>query len=48
MDDETRYWLAFHLADTKHQHNAENLFDKTKAQAGKIPSEMITDGLPAS
>ena len=45
MDDETRYWLAFDLADTKHAHRAEKLFKMTKDQAGKIPDEFVTDGI---
>ena len=45
MDDETRYWLAFDLADIKHAHRAEKLFKMTKDQAGKIPDEFVTDGL---
>ena len=47
MDDDTRYWLASDMAETKFQHNADNLLQLTKLQAGKNPRNFITDGLPA-
>ena len=47
MDDDTRYWLSSDIADTKFQHNADNLLAMTKEQAGKIPRNFITDGLQA-
>ncbi len=47
MDDDTRYWLASDLADSKFQHNADSLLEITKKQAGKNPRNFITDGLPA-
>ncbi len=47
MDDDTRYWLASDITDTKFQHNADNLLRLTKLQAGKNPRNFITDGLPA-
>ena len=47
IDDDTRYWLASDIADTKFQHNANHLLELTKRQAGKIPRNFITDGLPA-
>ena len=47
MDDDTRYWLASDIADNKFQHNADNLLQLTKLQAGKNPRNFITDGLPA-
>ena len=47
MDDDTRYWLASDIANTKFQHNADNLLHLTKLQAGKNPRNFITDGLPA-
>ena len=47
MDDDTRYWLASDMAETKFQHNADNLLELTKLQAGKVPRNFITDGLPA-
>ena len=48
MDDDTRYWLASDVADSKFQHNADLLLGLTKRQAGKSPRNFITDGLPAS
>lgn len=47
MDDDTRYWLASDLADTKFQHNADKLLELTKKIIGKTPTQFITDGLPA-
>ena len=47
MGDETRYWLASDMAETKFQHNADNLLTMTKLQAGRNPRNFITDGLPA-
>jgi transposase-like protein len=47
MDDDTRYWLASDMADTKFQHNADKLLDLTKKAIGKNPRRFITDGLPA-
>ena len=47
MDDDTRYWLASDVADNKFHHNANNLLEMTKLQAGKNPRNFITDGLQA-
>ena len=47
MDDETRFWIAQEVADTKHTHDARNLFRKGAEVAGKRPLTLITDGLPA-
>ncbi|MDE0091579.1 MAG: hypothetical protein OXP12_09600 [Thaumarchaeota archaeon] len=47
MDDDTRYWIAGELADSKDKHDAYNIFKMTKDAAGKNPSVLITDGLPA-
>ncbi len=47
MDDDTEYWLASDIAETKFQHNADNLLQLTKIQAGKNPRSFITDGLQA-
>lgn len=47
MDDDTRYWLASDLADTKFQHNVDKLLEITKKAIGKNPRQFITDGLPA-
>ena len=47
MDDDTRYWLASDMAETKFQHNADNLLKLTKETIGKNPTHFVTDGLPA-
>lgn len=47
MDDETRYWIAQEVADTKHIHDARNIFHEAKVIADKRPETLITDGLPA-
>ncbi len=45
MDDETRYWIAQEVADTKDKHDARNLFRESREIAGKRPETLITDGL---
>ncbi|MCX9028103.1 MAG: DDE-type integrase/transposase/recombinase [Candidatus Methanoperedens sp.] len=47
MDDETRYWIAQEVADTKFKHDAQTLFHEAKLIAGKRPNVLITDGLRA-
>ena len=47
MDDETRFWLAQEVADSKFTHDARNIFRMGKERAGKTPRTMITDGLNA-
>ena len=47
MDDETRFWIAQEVADTKYRHDARNIFRKGKELMGKKPRTIITDGLPA-
>ena len=48
MDDDTRFWITQELADSKYQHNADNLLQQTlKQTGGKKPTNFITDGLPA-
>ncbi len=47
MDDETRYWIAQEVAETKYKHDARKLFQLAKKVTGKKPMTMITDGLPA-
>jgi transposase-like protein len=44
MDDETRYWIAQEVADTKYTHDAWLLFQKAKGGRGKRPMVLITDG----
>ena len=47
MDDETRYWIAQEVADTKEKHDARRLFQSGREVAGKRPMTLITDGLHA-
>ena len=45
MDDETRFWIAQEVADSKHAHDARHLFELSKTAMGKKPQILITDGL---
>ena len=45
MDDETRYWIAQEVADSKDRHDSANLFHMGKELTGKRPRVLITDGL---
>jgi putative transposase len=47
MDDETRYWIAQEVAETKYKHDARRLFQLGQKVAGKKPRTLITDGLRA-
>lgn len=47
MDDDTRYWIAQEVADSKQKHDARELFRMGGEIAGKRPETLITDGLPA-
>jgi transposase-like protein len=47
MDDETRFWIAQEIADSKYSHDARTLFQSGVKVAGKKPMTLITDGLPA-
>jgi transposase-like protein len=47
MDDETRFWIAQEVADSKYTHDARHLFRLAQAVAEKRPKLLITDGLPA-
>jgi transposase-like protein len=47
LDDETRFWIAQEVAETKYKHNARSLFALGKKLMGKKPMTIITDGLPA-
>ena len=46
-DIETRFCLAFEVADHKDGFNATNLLKETMERAGKVPAVFITDGLPS-
>jgi transposase-like protein len=47
MDDETRFWIAQEIADSKYTHDARTLFQAGVKVAGKKPMTLITDGLAA-
>jgi transposase-like protein len=47
MDDETRFWIAQEVAESKYKHDARRLFQLGKKATGKQPMTIITDGLPA-
>jgi len=47
MDDETRFWIAQEVAETKYKHDARTLFALGKKLMGKKPMTIITDGLSA-
>jgi transposase-like protein len=44
MDDETRFWIAQQVADTKFTADITPLFRDAKMFAGKVPSTLVTDG----
>jgi transposase-like protein/DNA-directed RNA polymerase subunit RPC12/RpoP len=46
MDDETRFWIAQEVADSKDKHDARSLLRMSKELMGKKPMTFITDGLP--
>lgn len=47
LDDETRFWIAQEVANSKDKHDARNLLRMGKVAMGKNPKTLITDGLPA-
>jgi transposase-like protein len=47
MDDETRFWIAQEVAESKYSHDARKLFQMGVKATGKRPMTIITDGLPA-
>ena len=46
MDDQTRFWIAQQVADTKYTSNVTPLLRNSKEIAGKRPNTFITDGAP--
>jgi transposase-like protein len=44
MDDQTRFWIAQEVADTKHTADIRPLFKQGREIAGKQPATLITDG----
>jgi len=47
MDDETRFWIAQEVAESKYVHDARRLFQMGREVSGKKPKTLITDGLKA-
>jgi len=47
MDDETRYWIAQEVADSKENADARSLFRNGQSAMGKKPKVLVTDGLKA-
>ena len=48
MDDETRFWIAQEVADSKERHNPRGIFHKgIEMRNGVAPKTLITDGLPS-
>lgn len=45
MDDQTRFWIAQEVAETKTKHDARNLLRMSSKLMGKKPKKFITDGL---
>jgi transposase-like protein len=46
MDDETRFWIAQQVADTKYTADVRPLFKEAKEIIGKRPAFIISDGAP--
>jgi putative transposase len=46
MDDETRFWIAQQVADTKYTADVRPLFKEGKEVTGKRPAVIISDGAP--
>jgi transposase-like protein len=46
MDDETRFWIAQQVADSKYVSNIRPLFKHAKQIARRRPNTLITDGAP--
>jgi transposase-like protein len=44
MDDQTRFWIAQQVADSKYTADITPLFREGKEIAGKTPTVVITDG----
>jgi transposase-like protein len=46
MDDETRFWIAQQVADTKYTADVRPLFREGKEIVGKRPAVIVSDGAP--
>jgi len=47
MDDQTRFWIAQEVAESKFRHDARKIFQQAKEATNTKPKTLITDGLPA-
>jgi transposase-like protein len=47
MDDETRFWIAQEVAESKEKHDTRQLFIRARRLMRKQPKTLITDGLPS-
>jgi len=47
MDDETRFWIAQEVAESKYSHDARHIFSTAIKTMGVKPNILITDGLQA-
>jgi transposase-like protein len=47
MDDETRFWIAQEVAESKEKHDTRQLFIEARRLMRKQPKTLITDGLPS-
>jgi transposase-like protein len=45
MDDETRFWIAQEVAESKDKHDARKLFLEARKLMHRQPKTLITDGL---
>lgn len=46
MDDQTRFWIAQQVADSKYTQDVQPLFREGREIAGKKPDILISDGVP--
>jgi len=46
MDEQTRFWIAQEVADTKYTADVRPLFQLAKVVAGKSPRTLVSDGAP--
>jgi transposase-like protein len=44
MDEQTRFWIAQEVADTKYTADVRPLFQAARAIAGKTPKTLVSDG----
>jgi transposase-like protein len=44
MDDQTRFWIAQQVADTKYNQDVRPLFAEGKKVACKLPAKLVSDG----